>query len=367
MSAEDTYLSRKRHVDFAKLRRSIRERSNSALRQMKLKNIHCVKKIVEKVEDKLWDGYQWVNKSKEADIEILKAGNLIQVANLPLYLGITSKDLEDFLVKKAEAKDLFSSSELKRYKKDLIYEIELDKDTNSAIIYTYDNKAAERFLLLNGITLLGHTLSFSFFMPTKLIENTHKGAVANANSADISAKSAAIAYAALESYIKSTKQNNSSETASESNISNSNIPTSTSIEKMSHNELVSINKDNTTYIGSSLNISSNTLMKPSRVIKVMNVIDDKILKIKESEYIELKKDMFDEFSRFGTILQLKFIARRSLVRIGAEIGSLFIKYEDIEAAEKAYIGMKGIKYDDKLLRVVFIDEKSYDEDIMKNK
>lgn len=360
---DDSYLSKKREIDFAEMRRRIRDRSNSALREMKLKNIQTVKKIVEKVSDKHWDGYQWVNKSNEDEIEVLKADNLIQVANLPLYLDITSGDLKKFLIKKADEKELFSHSELKRYDKDLIYDIEIDRNTNSAIIYTYSHKTAERFLLLNGVSLLGHSLSFSFFIPTKLVENTYKGAAANANSADISAKSAAIALAAYESFIKTSKKEEE-KNDDISKIDQSNI-LSTCLVSKNNTELVSTNGKSS--IGTTINYTSNSIMQASRVVKVMNVIDSKILKLKEKEYVELKKDMNEYFSKFGKISLLKFIARRSLAQIGAEIGALFIVYEDISYAEKAVVEMKGVKYEDKSLKVVFINEKAFNEEILGKK
>ena len=389
-------LNKKREIDYDKKREELRERSNSALRMLKLKNINngmnSFKKIIEKTASFKNNNDPLSVKLNNEEVEILKAGVLIQIANIPFYLGLTKYEIEDFIIDKAEEHRIFGSNEIKHYGgyKNIVNHIELDEDSNCAILHAFNKKAAERFILLNGVLLLGHTLNVSYFIPTKLVENTYKGAAANANSADLSAKSAAVALAAIENYLSFNKDkkncmeslDNDNTLKALTNIENSNTHLDKQLnEGINNNSTSEIKKSNVnnslaTYenskvakLDNKLNnytiiAASNTLMRPSRVLKIINIIDNKIRYLSDSEYKELKESVYEEFVKFGKIINFKFIASRKQIKIGAKLGDLFIVYNNLEDSVKALNKMKNAKYEDKKLKLVYVNEEAYLKDIL---
>ncbi len=154
-----------------------------------------------------WDGYQWVIRPSsftEQNFDVIKPGRKIIVANLPLQLNLLVNHLKEFLIKSALEKNIVSKKEMKE-NNDLIRTIELDSQNNTAIIAMENIEFAKRMVLLDGIVLLGHTLRISAYQDinsTDINCSNISKAGALANSAHLSAKSAAIAWAAFQNYSK---------------------------------------------------------------------------------------------------------------------------------------------------------------------
>ena len=56
-----------------------------------------------------------------------------------------------------------------------------------------------------------------------------------------------------------------------------------------------------------------------------------------SEYNEMKVDVKSEFEKYGNVVNMYVVSRRSNVKIGAEIGSIFIEFDDDFSASLPYI------------------------------
>lgn len=245
-------------------------------------------------------------------------------------------------------KNVISSLEKKNIGDKLISELDLDQITNSGIMTMCSESIAKRMILLDGTFLLGNTLRFSPYIETKYEENTHKGNQALANSADLSAKSAAVAYAALDSFVNKKED---VEAAKDS----------TALVSTSNNNKVAL-------FGKFKNIQLNTTqgvqLVPELVLKVMNIVGSNILTMSTDEYNELKSDVKNEFEKYGKVINMFFVSRKSYCKIGAEIGSIFIEFDDIKFAEMAYYAMKEKKYDGKEFKICFVNKKVFYEEIL---
>lgn len=272
-----------------------------------------------------WDGYQWVIRPSsftEQNFDVIKPGRKIIVANLPLHLNILVNHLKDFFIKAALEKNIFSKKELKE-NNDIIRTIELDIQNNSAIIAMENIDFAKRMVLLDGIILLGNTLRISAYQDINTNDVncsniTKAGALAN--TAHLSAKSAAIAWAAFQNYSK-----------------NDNIQ---------------------------LNFNDTKLNLSSRFIKVYNTCDCKeALKFDSERFEEILLDMKDEFSKFGNIVSNSIIKPKQ-EKLGAECGSVFIEFQDPKSAELVMKQIKHKRYEGREIKVAYIDEEVYKKEIL---
>lgn len=272
-----------------------------------------------------WDGYQWVIRPSsftEQNFDVIKPGRKIIVANLPLHLNLLVNHLKEFLIKSALEKNIVSKKELKE-NNDIIRTIELDTQNNSAIIAMENIEFAKRMVLLDGIILLGHTLRISAYQDINTNDVncsniTKAGALAN--SAHLSAKSAAIAWAAFQNYSK-----------------NDNIQ---------------------------LNLNDNKIDLASRYIKVYNACDYKeALKFDSERFEEILLDMKEEFSKYGNIVSCNIIKPKQ-EKLGAECGSVFIEFQDPKSAELVMKQIKHKRYEGREIKVSYIDEEVYKKDIL---
>jgi hypothetical protein len=249
------------------------------------------------------------------------AGRKVIIANIPLHILVS--DFKQFLIDKILEKNVISRKDVREIN-DVIRGIELNYENNTAILAMESTDIAKRMVLLDGIVLLGYTLRVSLYQDINgedaSCSNMTK-ASALANSAHISAKSAAIAFAAFKSFSK--------------------------------NDGIELN----------LNSDVKTSMPSSRIIKAFNIVDIKdISKIKEERYKEVLEDMTEEFAKFGKIVSC-IIIKPKLEKIGAEVGSVFVEFEDPKTAELCIKGMKTRRYEGKPVKIVYIDEKVYFEEI----
>jgi len=272
-----------------------------------------------------WDGYQWVIRPSsftEQNFDVIKPGRKIIVANLPLQLNLLVNHLKEFLIKSALEKNIVSKKEMKE-NNDLIRTIELDSQNNTAIIAMENIEFAKRMVLLDGIVLLGHTLRISAYQDinsTDINCSNISKAGALANSAHLSAKSAAIAWAAFQNYSK-----------------NDNIQ---------------------------LNLNDNKINIASRYIKVYNACDYKeALKFDSERFEEVLLDMKEEFSKYGNIVSCNIIKPKH-EKLGAECGSVFIEFQDSISAELVMKQIKHKRYEGREIKVSYIDEEVYKKDIL---
>lgn len=272
-----------------------------------------------------WDGYQWVIRPSsftEQNFDVIKPGRKIIISNLPLQLNILVNHLKEFLIKSALEKNIVSKKELKE-NNDIIRTIELDYQNNSAVIAMENIEFAKRMVLIDGIILLGHTLRISAYQDINTNDVnasniTKAGALAN--SAHLSAKSAAIAWAAFQNYSK-----------------NDNIQ---------------------------LNLNDNKINLASRYIKVYNACDFKeALKFDSERFEEILLDMKDEFSKYGNIVSATIIKPKQ-EKLGAECGSVFIEFQDPKSAELVMKQIKHKRYEGREIKVAYIDEEVYKKEIL---
>jgi hypothetical protein len=101
----------------------------------------------------------------------------------------------------------------------------------------------------------------------------------------------------------------------------------------------------------------------SKIIKVMNVSDQKdIDRYREEKFNEIESDMREEFDKYGKLMEV-IIVKPKMRKIGAEIGSVFVEFEQLNHAEFCMKNMKGRRYDGREIKCAFIDEEVYRNDL----
>lgn len=300
-----------------------------------------------------WDGYHWISRDKQTEhksYDILKPGKTIQIANIPIQLNITVTDFKEYIITKMLEKNVISSKERIDFGDKLIRGLELNANTNIGIMTMFNDDIAKRMCLLDGTILLGCTLRISPFIETKYEENTHKGNIALANSADFSAKSAAVAYAALNSFVNSKDDVKDEKKDQCTDLVNANT----------NNQIALFGK----FKNIQLNTSTKIQLVPEEILKVMNVVGKNVITMSNEEYNDMKADVKNEFEKYGNVVNMFVVSRRKYVKIGAELGAIFIEFDDVKYAEMAFYAMQNKKYDGKDFKIAFINKKVFYDDIM---
>lgn len=298
------------------------------------------KRFQKEKQERFWDGFQWVSKESlelatkdptknmkslddasgangKIDEKIVTGKDLRRVVatNLPLDYGINQEDLANFIIMKCKEKGddiLFRS-------------IFLNTEQNSGIIECMEKDMTDLLIKLDGETLLGHTLRF-----TKVADESgfiHGGDSEKVlqDSAQLTAQAAAIVSSRLRGL------------QGKSGASNT--------------------------LGSNLNLigDSFSASKPSRIIKVSNVFD-RYSTMTAQQFEELYEDMEEEMLNFGEYKRIKII-RNGEERIGAEVGSVFVEFNNESEAKAAKEGLKGRVYDGREIKVIFIQEPLYKDEL----
>ena len=254
---------------------------------------------------------------------------------MPLNYNLKKKQIKKYILEQMLEKDIISSKLTEEQKDQKIEDIELNKDTNVVLLTMENLELAKAMILLDGIIILGHTIRLSLYSQVKdlSLDNIQK-ANALANSANVTAKSAAISFAAFESIFRS-------------NVGKKDII----LNVNSNNENVR-NKDT------------------SNVIKIMGLLgredDNEENKLNEKEYKELYDDMEEAFKDYGKIKKIMVIGEKE-EKLGAEIGSVFIQYANVKGAEAAYQAMSNKKYKGNEINIVFFPLYVFINDIILNK
>ena len=123
---------------------------------------------------------------------------------MPLNFNLKKKQIKKYILNQMIQKGVVSSKLSKEDLENKIEDIELNKDTNIVLLTMENLDLAKSMILLDGIILLGHTIRVSLYSEIKdlSLDNIQK-ASAMANSANVTAKSAAISFAAFESIFRS--------------------------------------------------------------------------------------------------------------------------------------------------------------------
>jgi len=109
-------------------------------------------------------------------------------------------------------------------------------------------------------------------------------------------------------------------------------------------------------------VKSNTLME-TNVLILLNAINPEDLK-NEVIYQELSKDIKDECSKYGNVLNVKIPKpsedyRRNLKSLDTSIGKIFVKFENEEGAKRASKLLNGRKYHERTVLVSFLSESDF--------
>lgn len=318
----------------------------------------------------VFDGYRWVKKPKEKinkAFDIMKPGKTMIITNVPLHMNILPIDFKNYL-KNIMYKHGAISTEEKEL--DFIKHLELDQDKNMAYITFHTEEFAKRLILIDGESLLGFTIRVSPYIESKYEENASKGVIALSENADFSAKSAAIAYATLQCFVSNQdvstlkhndKQNNieNNKINNENNISNTEIMISDKEKTNNSNSIALFGK----YKNINLNFSNKVQISPEIVIKISGIMNESVLTIPSKEYKSIKEDVKSTFGRYGNIVNFFVVSRKSYSKIGAELGSIFIEFEDVKYSEIAYHAMKDKKFDNKSIKLSFIPKEVFYSEI----
>lgn len=75
-------------------------------------------------------------------------------------------------------------------------------------------------------------------------------------------------------------------------------------------------------------------------------------------YEDLYEDMENEFQKIPHLKRVK-VVRNGEERLGAEVGSVFVEFRDKKSAELGLKMMKGRIYDGREIKVCFVEEQLY--------
>ena len=75
-------------------------------------------------------------------------------------------------------------------------------------------------------------------------------------------------------------------------------------------------------------------------------------------YNELREDMEEQLSHFPLLKRIKII-RNGEQKLGAEVGAIFVEFQDKKSASIAVESFKERVYDFRKLHVCFVDEAVY--------
>ncbi|CAK75433.1 unnamed protein product (macronuclear) [Paramecium tetraurelia] len=267
-------------------------------------------------QDKFWNGFTWVPKTnlhdkvrddKEKVMSLTSGMRRIQICNIPT--GLTNRDLY------AELSRFMNRNYLNDVgnAKPILY-CHLNEKDRTCTIELSSVEEANRMLKLEDIKLLdesckifrlGDSLYGQSVNSSQLVQQAHNMAQAQA-----------AAYLALKSLGYARGQREDDEILAQTGI-------------------------------------------PSRIIKVGNFLNAAMaINLNRNEWNEMRDDLLEGFSQCNQF-EDDFFVRPFQAGLGAEAGSLFIVYSTIEDAQKIVISMYGRTYNQRALKIIFINEQTY--------
>ncbi|KAF2731279.1 hypothetical protein EJ04DRAFT_13762 [Polyplosphaeria fusca] len=104
--------------------------------------------------------------------------------------------------------------------------------------------------------------------------------------------------------------------------------------------------------------SSTDNQEKERVIMLLNMVTQNDL-LDQQAVKEIEEDIRDECIKFGEILSLK-MPRPSGARVNAGVGKVYVKFDTVEAAEKAMAALAGRKFESRTVVVTQYPEELFD-------
>jgi RNA recognition motif-containing protein len=261
-----------------------------------------------------WDGFQWVakvNTTGNVDPAVLaqtKKMRRLVISNLPLTLGIGENEVGDFVTKFIVENYLNDEGNFHPVK-----EVTIDTAKNSATIELSSVEETNKLAKVEAIKILGSNCRVAKVGDPKL--NSTVGNLIT--DAQYSGQAAAAALAALTM------------------LSNKGTDASFTLSKV------------------------NVLGSTSKILKVTNLVDPEHAKVITSDEVqEIYEDISGEFSTLGKVVE-SFIVKKEKATSGAEAGTVFLIFEETSGAEKAYNTMSNKRYENRDIRITYIDEETY--------
>lgn len=274
-------------------------------------------------KDVVWDGFQWVTKTKPIvrNIEHVTDVKKVQISGLPLELGLRADMLKDefnaqLKEKYNPEKDIIKSVDLILAQNSIAIELG-SRDDISKIKDTFDGK---KFLEqeLRVTSFENKTINFN-------VTGAYDAAASTSNpiahTPQTAAQAAAIAKAAIEQI-------------QGEDVKGIFKPEATEKSKYSINSI------------------------GTRILKVWNVVDPSYFRSRNEELLELQIDMKFKFTSFGKLVDIQMVMPEK-AKIGAEAGSIFAVFEDEAASKVAYQELKASRYDSKVVQAAYVKEEIY--------
>ena len=279
-------------------------------------------------EQKLfWDGFQWVSKTNPIVKNFEQSTNTkkVQISGLPLELGLRADDLKKEL--NAKLKEKYHND------KDIILKVDLIVTQNAvAVELSTREDIAKIKETFDGQNMLGQSLRVTSFEDKTINFNVSSNSNASssmfnpiANSAQTAAQAAAIATAALKGMqgqeVKITLQGQSTERC--------------------------------------MAFASIIIHLATRILKVWNVVDPIDMNQHGTDLQEIQMDMKEAFRPHGNLIDIRMVMPGK-EQLGADVGSIFVEYEDEKSAERATEELKERRYDTKLLHLAYVKPELYE-------
>jgi len=273
-------------------------------------------KIEEANKSKMfWDGFQWVSKANAAAAAAdpamqnqTKKMRRLVISNLPLHLGLGEREIGEFVTKFIIENYLNDDGNFQP-----VREVVVDSTRNSATIELSSVEEASRLAKVESIKVLGSNCRVSKVSESKF------GATTNVATLVVEAQRTAQAQAAALAAMSMLQKKDGS--------------TSFTLSKV------------------------NVLGTASKILKVTNLIDSQAATA-DQQLNELLSDIGEEFGKIGKITD-KFIVKSGKAIPGAEAGTVFITFENENLAEKAMNAMANKRYEGREIRVIFVDEETF--------
>ena len=276
-----------------------------------------------------WDGFQWVTRSNMASanidqvLEANRRARRVGLSNLPFEFNISEEDIRAFLNAKMDEYSLTEPSN-----KNCVLKVWIDDNcADMGVAELSSQDEATKALRLDGIMMLGRPLKIARSEEISGINalgealgiNTH--VLSQKDTVETSAKAAAVAVAAIQDY-QGTQKN--------------------------------------------INIDTPMIKNRFKVIKVSDFLNIKeAKKMGDKDFRDIENDMKMEFEGYGAVKYCK-ITRNSQVKLGAEVGSVFIEYATPESAENARLRMSKKKFDGKNIRIIEVPDDVFEKELKIN-